>query len=81
MACMENELMALADKTGLDGNYLVRRSRLSAKIDSTAVHACFQDSRKDTKIIIEAYLAKQAMIFNEGAYEGGERNPGKIKEN
>src|SRR5687767_10311660 len=30
------ELIAIADKTGLDGNALVRASKLSAKIDNTA---------------------------------------------
>lgn len=36
------ELLAVADRTGLDGNYLVRCSRLSAKIDNTAVQDGFQ---------------------------------------
>lgn len=36
------ELMAIADKTGLNGNELVRNSRLSAKVDNTAVQDGFQ---------------------------------------
>jgi len=36
------ELLALGDKTGLDGNHLVRCSRLSAKIDNTAIQDGFQ---------------------------------------
>ncbi len=35
------ELIALADKTGLDGNSLVRSSKLSAKVDNTAVQDGF----------------------------------------
>lgn len=37
-----NELMSLADKTGLNGDYLVKCSRLSAKVDNTAVQDGFQ---------------------------------------
>ena len=37
-----SELFALADKTGLDGNALVRSSRLSAKIDNNAIQDGFQ---------------------------------------
>ncbi|MDB5229332.1 MAG: hypothetical protein JWN76_137 [Chitinophagaceae bacterium] len=37
-----NELMLVAEKTGLDANYLVRCSRLSAKVDNTAVQDGFQ---------------------------------------
>lgn len=36
------ELMRLGDATGLDGNYLVRCSKLSAKVDNTAVQDGFQ---------------------------------------
>lgn len=36
------ELMALADKTGLNGHELVRSSRLTAKVDNTAVQDGFQ---------------------------------------
>ena len=36
------ELVAVGDKTGLDGNYLARCSRLSAKVDNTAVQDGFQ---------------------------------------
>lgn len=36
------ELRAISDKTGLDGERLVRASRLSAKIDNTAVQDGFQ---------------------------------------
>ncbi len=35
------ELMAIADKTGLDGEDLVRSSRLSAKVDNTALQDGF----------------------------------------
>lgn len=37
-----NELLNIAEKTGLDGNDLVRASRLSAKIDNTAIQDGFQ---------------------------------------
>jgi hypothetical protein len=37
-----SELLAIADKTGLDGNLLVRNSRLSAKVDNTAIQDGFQ---------------------------------------
>ncbi len=37
-----NEILAIADKTGIDGNKLVRNSRLSAKIDNTAIQDGFQ---------------------------------------
>src|SRR6187402_402255 len=37
-----NELLALADRTGLNGNELVRSSRLSAKVDNTAIQDGFQ---------------------------------------
>src|SRR3954462_9570830 len=37
-----NELIAVADQTGLDGNYLVRCSKLSAKVDITAIQDGFQ---------------------------------------
>jgi hypothetical protein len=36
------ELMAVAEKTGLDGHHLVRCSKLSAKVDNTAVQDGFQ---------------------------------------
>ena len=36
------ELLAIADRTGLDGNLLVHNSRLSAKIDNTAIQDGFQ---------------------------------------
>jgi len=36
-----DEILQVADKTGLDGNMLVKASRLSAKIDSTAVQDGF----------------------------------------
>ena len=36
------ELMEIADKRGLDGDYLVRCSKLSAKVDNTAVQDGFQ---------------------------------------
>ena len=36
------ELISIADKTGIDGNELVRSSRLSAKIDNTAIQDGFQ---------------------------------------
>ncbi len=37
-----DELFTIADKTGLDGNSLVRSSRLSAKVDNTAIQDGFQ---------------------------------------
>jgi hypothetical protein len=37
-----NELLALADRTGLNGMDLVRSSRLSAKVDNTAIQDGFQ---------------------------------------
>jgi hypothetical protein len=37
-----SELLAIADKTGMDGNKLVRCSKLSAKVDNTAVQDGFQ---------------------------------------
>ncbi|CAG4990618.1 hypothetical protein DYBT9275_00572 [Dyadobacter sp. CECT 9275] len=36
------ELLAIADKTGLDGALLVHNSRLSAKVDNTAIQDGFQ---------------------------------------
>ena len=36
------ELLKVADKTGLDGNGLVRSSKLSAKVDNTAIQDGFQ---------------------------------------
>src|SRR5690606_28054848 len=36
------ELLAIADKTGLDGNLLVQNSKLSAKVDNTAIQDGFQ---------------------------------------
>lgn len=36
------ELLAIGEKTGLDGHYLARCSRLSAKIDNTAIQDGFQ---------------------------------------
>ena len=36
------ELLSVAERTGLDGNYLVRSSKLSAKVDNTAVQDGFQ---------------------------------------
>jgi len=37
-----NELMAVGEKTGLDGKHLVHCSRLSAKVDNTAIQDGFQ---------------------------------------
>src|ERR1041384_1762320 len=37
-----NELLAIADKTGLNGNELVRSSKLSAKVDNTIIQDGFQ---------------------------------------
>ncbi|RYE19283.1 MAG: DUF763 domain-containing protein [Sphingobacteriales bacterium] len=37
-----NELIAIGEKTGLDGNKLAMHSRLSAKVDNTAVQDGFQ---------------------------------------
>src|SRR6187399_763535 len=37
-----SELLIVADRTGLDGNMLVRASKLSAKVDNTAVQDGFQ---------------------------------------
>ena len=37
-----DELLRISDKTGLDGNYLVRCSKLSAKVDNTAIQDGFQ---------------------------------------
>ncbi|MGI9544123.1 MAG: DUF763 domain-containing protein [Cyclobacteriaceae bacterium] len=37
-----SELLAIADQTGLDGNHLVRCSKLSAKVDNTAIQDGFQ---------------------------------------
>lgn len=37
-----DELLAIADKTGLNGNELVRCSKLSAKVDNTAIQDGFQ---------------------------------------
>ena len=37
-----DELIAISEKTGLDGNALVRSSRLTAKVDNTAVQDGFQ---------------------------------------
>lgn len=37
-----DELLAIADKTGLNGTELVRSSRLSAKVDNTAIQDGFQ---------------------------------------
>lgn len=37
-----NELMVIADKTGMDGDALVRSSKLVAKVDNTAVQDGFQ---------------------------------------
>ena len=37
-----SELLRIGDRTGLDANYLVRCSRLSAKVDNTAVQDGFQ---------------------------------------
>jgi len=37
-----DELMRIGDRTGLDGNYLVRCSKLSAKVDNTAIQDGFQ---------------------------------------
>lgn len=36
------ELLAIGEKTGLDGHYLARCSRLSAKVDNTAIQDGFQ---------------------------------------
>ena len=37
-----NELMKIGERTGLDANHLVRCSRLSAKVDNTAIQDGFQ---------------------------------------
>lgn len=37
-----SELLQIADRTGLDGNALVRASRLSAKVDNTAIQDGYQ---------------------------------------
>ncbi len=37
-----DELMRMADKTGLNGNQLIKSSRLSAKIDNTAIQDGYQ---------------------------------------
>lgn len=37
-----NELIQLSERTGLDGNHLVRCSKLSAKVDNTAIQDGFQ---------------------------------------
>lgn len=37
-----NELMAIAERTGLNGQHLVRCSKLSAKVDNTAIQDGFQ---------------------------------------
>jgi len=37
-----NELLRIGERTGLDGNYLVTCSKLSAKVDNTAVQDGFQ---------------------------------------
>lgn len=37
-----SELLQIADKTGLDGNALVRASKLSAKVDNTAIQDGYQ---------------------------------------
>ncbi len=37
-----NELLKIAETTGLDGNMLVRSSRLSAKVDNTAIQDGYQ---------------------------------------
>jgi hypothetical protein len=37
-----NELLKISEKTGLDGNQLVRCSKLSAKVDNTAIQDGFQ---------------------------------------
>jgi len=36
------ELMSISERTGLDGDYLVRCSKLSAKVDNTAIQDGFQ---------------------------------------
>ena len=37
-----DELMRISERTGLDGNYLVKCSKLSAKVDNTAIQDGFQ---------------------------------------
>ncbi|WP_233268703.1 DUF763 domain-containing protein [Mucilaginibacter lacusdianchii] len=37
-----DELLKLSERTGLDGNYLIKCSKLSAKVDNTAVQDGFQ---------------------------------------
>ncbi len=37
-----NELLKISERTGLDGNYLVKCSKLSAKVDNTAIQDGFQ---------------------------------------
>lgn len=37
-----NELLSISETTGLDGNYLVKCSKLSAKVDNTAIQDGFQ---------------------------------------
>jgi hypothetical protein len=37
-----SELLQIADKTGLNGNDLVKASKLSAKVDNTAIQDGYQ---------------------------------------
>ena len=37
-----NELLKISEQTGLDGNYLIKCSKLSAKVDNTAIQDGFQ---------------------------------------
>jgi hypothetical protein len=37
-----NELLKICESTGLDGNYLIRCSKMSAKVDNTAIQDGFQ---------------------------------------
>jgi uncharacterized protein len=37
-----NELLKISESTGLDGNYLIKCSKLSAKVDNTAIQDGFQ---------------------------------------
>jgi len=37
-----NELLKISEKTGLDGNHLIKCSKLSAKVDNTAIQDGFQ---------------------------------------
>ncbi|NIJ51592.1 DUF763 domain-containing protein [Dyadobacter arcticus] len=61
------ELMAIAEKTGLDGNLLVHNSRLSAKVDNTAIQDGFQLYLHSFVLSVEGNWAviQQGMNTNE----------------